>query len=58
MIILKTLNLLLSNKDRFPDVQYGIKLCGNNLGFNGKIYTIPSFCAFLLKKWLMQKKGE
>ena len=53
-----SMNLLLSNKDRFPDVQYGIKLCGNNLGFNGKIYTIPSFCAFLLKKWLMQKNGE
>ena len=48
-----SLNHLLSAKEKFPDIQYGIKLCSNNLGFNGRFYTIPYFCAFLLKRWLM-----
>ena len=48
-----SLNRLLSAKEKFPDIKYGIKLCGNNLGFNGRFYSIPYFCSFLLKRWLV-----
>lgn len=34
------------------DIQYGIKLCAANIGFNGKFYTFPYFLTFLLKRWL------
>ncbi|MBQ6673416.1 MAG: ATP-binding protein [Spirochaetia bacterium] len=39
----------------YPEVQYGIKLAHKNLGFNGRFYTIPYFCAFLLKRFLKEK---
>ena len=43
-------NLIKSNA--YPDIKYGIKLCHKNIGFNGKFYTFPYFCAFLLRRWL------
>lgn len=43
----------------YSDIDFGIKLCRKNIGFNGKIYTIPYFCTFLLKRFLQEKKkGE
>ncbi len=47
----KSLNALLES-GKYPDIRYGVKLCAQNIGFNGKFYTIPYFCTFLLKKWL------
>ena len=29
-----------------------VKLCNKNIGFNGKFYTFPYFCCFMLKKYL------
>ena len=43
-------NLIKSNA--YTDIKYGIKLCHRNIGFNGKFYTFPYFCAFLLRRWL------
>ena len=37
------------------DIQYGIKLCGSNIGFNGKFYTFPYFLTYLLKRWLREQ---
>ena len=45
----------LIEKDKYPDVHYGIKLCAKNVGFNGKFYTFPYFCAFLLKRYMLEK---
>lgn len=36
----------------YPHITFGIKLSNNNIGYNGRFYTFPYFCAFLLKKWL------
>lgn len=47
----KTLRTLISS-DRYPDIQYGIKLTGGNVGFSDNIYTFPYFCAFLLREYL------
>ena len=44
------LNKLIENEN----INYGIKLCYKNFGFNGKFYTFPYFCAFLLHRWLHQ----
>ena len=41
----------LIEKEKYPDVQYGIKLCNKNIGFNGKFYTFPYFCSFMLKRY-------
>ncbi len=47
----KSLNNIIAS-DSYPDVKFGIKLCNKNIGFNGKFYTIPYFCSFLMKRWL------
>jgi uncharacterized protein len=46
----------LIEKDRYPDIKYGIKLCNRNVGFNGKFYTFPYFCTFLLKRYILETK--
>ena len=50
-----SLRLLLQQKERYPEIHYGIKLCRQNIGFNGSFYTIPYFCASLLHRWLREK---
>ena len=48
----------LNNLISFPsysDIKFGIKLAHKNIGFNQRFYTIPHFCAFLLKRFLNQK---
>lgn len=50
-----SLNSLIDNED-YADIRYGIKLANKNLGFNGKFYTIPYFLAFLLKRFLREKR--
>lgn len=35
--------------DHYPDISFGIKLISGNLGYSDKVYTLPFFCAFLLK---------
>ena len=47
----------LNNLIKYPsykDVRFGIKFCNKNIGFNGRFYTIPYFCAFLLKRFLRE----
>lgn len=44
----------LINSDHYPDISRGIKLCNANVGYENNIYTIPYFCAFLLKRWLRE----
>lgn len=50
-----SLNALIT-KEEYSDVKYGIKLANKNLGFNGKFYTVPYFLAFLLKRFLREKR--
>lgn len=50
-----SLNKLIE-KDEFFDVKYGIKFGRSNIGFNGKFYTFPYFMAFMLKKWLKERR--
>lgn len=42
----------LIEKDKYPDIKYGIKLGNKNTGFNGEFYTFPDFLTFLLKRFL------
>ncbi len=48
-----SLKKLIEN-EKYSDIKYGIKLCNKNIGFNGKFYTFPYFCAFLLKRFLRE----
>jgi predicted AAA+ superfamily ATPase len=41
--------------ESYPEVQYGIKFCYKNVGWNGAFYTFPYFLAFLLKRFLKEK---
>ena len=50
----KSLRTLI-NSDKYPDIHYGIKLTGGNVGYSDNIYTFPYFCAFLLKQYLRGK---
>ena len=50
----KSLSELVSN-EKYSDIEYGIKLCAGNIGFNNNIYTFPYYCTFLLKKYLQEK---
>ena len=47
-------NLL--KEDKYPDIKYGIKFGYKNIGFNGKFYTFPYFLAFLLKRFIAERK--
>ena len=49
-------NLLKDNS--YPDIKYGIKFGYRNIGFNGKFYTFPYFLAFLLKRFLSERKSS
>ncbi len=50
----KSLRTLISS-GKYPDIHYGIKLTGGNVGYSDGIYTFPYFCAFLLKRYLKGK---
>ena len=47
----RSLKTLISS-DKYPDIHFGIKVVGGNIGYNDKIYTFPYFCTFLLKEYL------
>lgn len=42
------------NLSSYEDIKFGIKLSSKNIAFNGKFYTIPYFCTFLLKRFLKE----
>ncbi len=48
-----SLNNLISHSS-YSDIRFGIKLAHKNIGFNGRFYTIPYFCTFLLKRFLKE----
>ncbi|MBQ4440303.1 MAG: ATP-binding protein [Kiritimatiellae bacterium] len=48
----KSLRTLISS-DHYPDIKFGLKLSSANIGFENGFYTIPQFCAFLVKDWLL-----
>ena len=50
----KSLKMLISS-NKYPDIQFGIKIVGGNIGCNDNIYTFPYFCTFLLKEYLRGK---
>ena len=43
---------------RIPDIHYGIKLCGSNIGFNGRFYTFPYFLTFMLRRFLSERNVD
>lgn len=47
----KSLRTLIES-EHYPDIRFGIKLSGGNIGYSDNIYTFPYFCAFLLKRYL------
>jgi predicted AAA+ superfamily ATPase len=53
----KSLRTLIDS-EKYPEIQWGIKLVKGNIGFMNNIYTFPYYCSFLLKRYLMQKDTE
>lgn len=51
-----SLNKLIEG-DSYKDIKYGIKLCNENICFNGKFYTFPYFLTFLLKRYISETKN-
>lgn len=51
----KSLRTLIDS-ERYPDIRFGVKLSAGNVGFENAVHTIPHFCAFLLKDWLLSTK--
>jgi hypothetical protein len=48
----------LIDSDKYTDIKYGIKLSHNNIGHEGKIYTFPYFCSFLIKRFMKDFVAE
>ena len=46
----------LIDSDRYPEIRYGIKLTGGNIGWSDGIYTFPYFCTFLMKRYLKENR--
>ena len=40
----------------YADVRYGVKFGYKNIGWNGSFYTFPYFLAFLLKRFLKERR--
>lgn len=53
-----SLNKMIKGEGNNNSIKYGIKLGNKNIGFNGKFYTFPYFCAFLLKAFLKNKSEK
>lgn len=47
----KSLRTLIDS-GHYPDITFGVKVADGNVGFANDIYTVPHFCAFLIKDWL------
>lgn len=47
----KSLVKLIKNEN-YSEIQHGIKLGDNNVGYANNIYTFPYFCAFMMKAFL------
>ncbi|MBR6490408.1 MAG: ATP-binding protein [Muribaculaceae bacterium] len=54
----RSLNKLVDPNGKFTNVKYGIKLCSQNIGFNGLFYTFPYFLTFFLKRFLKERGQE
>lgn len=52
-----SLNNLLKDKNAYSDIKYGVKFGNKNVGFNGKFYTFPYFCVFLLKRFFKERNS-
>lgn len=52
-----SLNRLIED-DAYEEIRYGIKFGMKNIGYNGKFYTFPYFLAFLLKRFLRERRGS
>lgn len=50
----KSLRTLIDST-KYPEIKFGIKLIGGNVGYNDNIYTFPYFCSFLLKRYFKEK---
>lgn len=46
-----SLNNLIT-KEKYQDIKFDIKFGNKNIGFNGKLYTLPYFTMFLLKEFI------
>lgn len=54
----KSMRTLISS-DAYPDISWGVKIRGGNVGESNNVLTIPHFCAFLLKRCLERRaKGQ
>ena len=53
----KSMKTLIAS-NRYPDIRYGFKLSNNNIGHENQIYTLPYFCAFLLKRFIVDFRPE
>ena len=49
----KALKTLIGS-DRYPDISFGIKFGNANVGFAGRVLTMPWFCAFRLRETLKE----
>lgn len=52
-----SLNRLIKD-DAYEEIRYGIKFGMKNIGYNGKFYTFPYFLAFLLKRFLRERRDS
>lgn len=51
----KTLRTLIQS-EKYPDISWGVKFTAGNIGCSDEICTFPYFCAFLLKRYLGNRK--
>ena len=47
----KSLRTLIDS-NRYPEISWGIKFTGGNIGYADNVYTFPYFCVFLLREFL------
>lgn len=47
----------LIESDRYPDISWGIKLHGGNVGCESHVLSLPSFCSFLVRRFIGDERA-
>ena len=48
--------ITLIKSDKYSDIRFGVKFAGGNVGFENQVVTLPWFCAFLLRRFLLIRR--
>ena len=50
----RSMKTMIESSD-YPDVRHGIKITSGNIGYTNDVFTMPHFCAFLIRRFINEQ---